>query len=185
MHIGAAVLASLALAAPALADVIVVDGDTLKVDGATYRLWGIDAPEQSQICADGLPAGALASDVLRNLVAGKNIACEPRSTDRYGRMIGVCRADGLDLGAMMVRAGWAWAFVRYSSDYARQEAEARAARVGVHDHSCQKAWDWRRRERGEPSDLPKESSRWKLQTDKCSDKGGLAEVRVSPSERTR
>jgi len=185
MRIGAAVLASLALAAPALADVILVDGDTLKVDGVMYRLWGIDAPEQAQVCADGLPAGTLASDVLRNLVAGKRIACEPRSTDRYGRVIGVCRADGLDLGAMMVRAGWAWAFVRYSSDYTRQEAEARAARVGVHDHNCQKAWDWRRRERGEPSDFPKESSRWQFQVDKCSEEGRPTRVRVSPSERTR
>ena len=42
-----ALAAALALAAsPALAQSArVVDGDTLKVDGVTYRLWGIDAPE--------------------------------------------------------------------------------------------------------------------------------------------
>ena len=51
--------AALALAAsPALAQSArVVDGDTLKVDGVTYRLWGIDAPELAQPCADGWPAG--------------------------------------------------------------------------------------------------------------------------------
>jgi endonuclease YncB( thermonuclease family) len=39
-------------ASPALADSIrVVDGDTLKVDGVTYGLWGIDAPESAQPCA--------------------------------------------------------------------------------------------------------------------------------------
>jgi endonuclease YncB( thermonuclease family) len=45
-----ALAAALALAAsPALAQSArVVDGDTLKVDGVTYRLWGIDAPESGQ-----------------------------------------------------------------------------------------------------------------------------------------
>jgi endonuclease YncB( thermonuclease family) len=40
-------VAALALAAsPAFAESVrVVDGDTLKIDGVTYRLWGIDAPE--------------------------------------------------------------------------------------------------------------------------------------------
>ena len=50
-----ALAAALALAAsPALAQSArVVDGDTLKVDGVTYRLWGIDAPESGQPCAGG------------------------------------------------------------------------------------------------------------------------------------
>lgn len=55
----------------------------------------------------------------------------------------VCRAAGRDLGADMVRAGMAWAFVRYSRDYVAQEGEARAARLGVHLHDCQPAWEWR------------------------------------------
>jgi endonuclease YncB( thermonuclease family) len=54
--------ASLTLAAlPAFAESVrVVDGDTLRVDGVTYRLWGIDAPESGQPCADGWPAGQTA-----------------------------------------------------------------------------------------------------------------------------
>jgi hypothetical protein len=35
----------------------VVDGDTIKLDGTRWRLWGIDAPETHQSCADGWPAG--------------------------------------------------------------------------------------------------------------------------------
>jgi endonuclease YncB( thermonuclease family) len=52
--------AFLALAAlPAFAEPIrVVDGDTLKIDGVTYRLWGIDAPESGQrALTDGPPDG--------------------------------------------------------------------------------------------------------------------------------
>ncbi len=44
--------AFLTLAAlPAYAESVrVVDGDTLKIDGVTYRLWGIDAPRRAN-CA--------------------------------------------------------------------------------------------------------------------------------------
>jgi endonuclease YncB( thermonuclease family) len=74
---------------------------------------------------------------------GKAIACENRGRDRYGRSIGLCRANGEDLGAAMVSAGMAWAFARYSSDYVDQERAALGARLGVHSHDCEKAWDWR------------------------------------------
>ena len=53
-------------------------------------------------------------------------------TDRYGRSVAVCRADGRDLGADMVSAGMAWAFTRYSSDYVSQERAAIGAGIGVH-----------------------------------------------------
>ena len=47
-------------AAPSLAQTI-TDGDTLKMGGATFRLWGIDAPEAKQECPDGWPAGRMAT----------------------------------------------------------------------------------------------------------------------------
>ena len=95
-----ALAAALALAAsPALAQSArVVDGDTLKVDGVTYRLWGIDAPESAQPCADGWPAGRSATEHLRALIGDRHVSCEPRSVDRYGRTVAVCRVDGRDLG---------------------------------------------------------------------------------------
>jgi endonuclease YncB( thermonuclease family) len=77
-------------------------------------------------------------------MAGASIRCELKDTDRYGRSVGLCRADGRDLGAAMVTAGMAWAFTRYSSDYIDKERAALGARAGVHAHDCDKAWDWRR-----------------------------------------
>ena len=130
------------LSLPALAGVRVVDGDTIVLDGTRWRLWGIDAPESKQWCGD-YPAGVQATAVLEKLMRGRTIACEDRGGDRYGRRIGLCRADGDDLGAAMVRLGQAWAFVHYSRDYIAQEAKARAERLGVHGHACQPAWQWR------------------------------------------
>jgi endonuclease YncB( thermonuclease family) len=73
---------------------------------------GIDAAEKHQACADGWPAGVEASRVLRELMRGRTVTCEPRTKDRYGRTVALCRADGEDLGAAMVGAGMAWVFTR-------------------------------------------------------------------------
>jgi endonuclease YncB( thermonuclease family) len=84
----------------------VVDGDTLKLDGSTYRLWGIDAPESKQWCGD-YPAGIMATGTLQMLIKGKTVVCKPKATDRYGRTVAICRADGEDLGRAMVQLGMA------------------------------------------------------------------------------
>ena len=132
------------LAQPVAAEgVQAVDGDTIKLNGATYRLWGIDAAEARQTCADGWPAGVEASKALLELMRRRTVTCEPRDRDSYGRTVALCRADGQDLGSAMVRAGMAWAFTRYSSDYVEQEKTAIGVRAGVHAHDCEKPWDWR------------------------------------------
>lgn len=125
----------------------ITDGDTLKLNGVTYWLWGIDAPETKQDCPDGWAAGRLATTHLQALIAGRNVICERKDTDHYGRTVAICRAGGEDLGALMVRDGYAWAFVRYSADYVSQEALARREMLGVHRHGCVPAWDWRAAQR--------------------------------------
>ena len=124
-----------------------IDGDTLKQNGKTYRLHGIDAPELSQTCPDGWPAGRMALTRLLEITNGKTIICQDRDRDRYGRVVAVCWASGEDIGARLVRDGLAWAFLRYSADYAPQEAKAKADRLGIHAHGCQPAWEWRAQKR--------------------------------------
>lgn len=134
------------LLTPAAAQTI-TDGDTLKLNGVIYRLWGIDAPETKQNCPDGWPAGRLAATQLQALIKGRPLVCEAKDTDRYGRTVAICRAGGEDLGALMVRTGMAWAFVRYSSDYVDHETRAKSAGIGVHAHGCVPAWEWRAQQR--------------------------------------
>jgi hypothetical protein len=43
----------------------------------------------------------------------------------------------------MVRAGLAWAFVKYSSTYVQVEAEAKAAKAGLWQGEAQPAWEYR------------------------------------------
>lgn len=128
------------LASPVAAQTV-VDGDTIELDGTRWRLWGIDAPEMDQTCGTWI-AGVASTYALADLMRGKTIACELRGRDRYGRSIGLCRADGRELGTAMVSAGIAWASTRYSSDYIHLERAAIGAHLGVHAHDCMKAWDW-------------------------------------------
>jgi endonuclease YncB( thermonuclease family) len=143
---GTVAMIALLLATPAAAQ-RVIDGDTIEMDGTRWRLWGIDAPETHQACVDGWRAGLEATAAMRKLMEGRTVVCELRGHDRYKRSIGLCRADGEDLGAEMVSTGMAWAFTRYSSDYIGQERAAIGAQLGVHAHDCIKAWDWRARGR--------------------------------------
>lgn len=141
MRISALLLALLASASATAQTVS--DGDTLKIGGQRYRLFGIDAPEARQTCSDGWPAGRLAASHLQSLIAGRSVTCQAKDRDRYGRTVAVCFAGGVDLGERMVRDGYAWAFARYSQNYVDEEARARGARLGIHAHGCVSAWEWR------------------------------------------
>lgn len=136
-------LLSMMASASASAQTAVIDGDTIRVNGQPFRIFGIDAPEKVQWCGDDYPAGELSARTLEKLVQNGKVTCEPKGTDRYLRTLAVCRVDGVDLGKTMVRLGYAWAFTRYSQDYVDQEAAGRKERLGVHAHGCVPAWDWR------------------------------------------
>lgn len=143
----------------------VVDGDTLRVDGRTFRLWAIDAPELVQACErDGLnyACGRAAAAYLRTLLtpaiptgdrtvdaAAAQVVCEPRASDQYGRVAALCRAGTMDLGAEMVRAGWALVLVRHGADYAAEEEDARTNLRGLWAGAFDAPWDWRAKRLGE------------------------------------
>lgn len=111
----------------------VVDGDSLRIDGVAIRLNGVDALEAAQTCG-GRACGQEATQALRRLVAaqpGGLVICIERTKDRWQRVVATCRANGLDLGAGMVLAGYAKAFRRYSNEYVFEETAAMQARAGA------------------------------------------------------
>jgi len=72
------------------------------------------------------------------------VACDQRDVDRYGRIVGVCRAGLEDLNSWMVANGWALAYRRYSRTYVGQEDSARAAKRGIWRGTFMMPWEWRR-----------------------------------------
>lgn len=131
--------------ARAINEARIIDGDTLVLNNIHYRLEGIDAPESTQLCGvDSWHAGAVSASYLRALVRDRHIICRATGDGKYGRTLGLCYADGIDVGSEMVRAGYAYAYTHYSKRYIVEEAFAKAEGRGVHAHACQLPWEWRR-----------------------------------------
>ncbi len=105
----------------------IIDGDTVIGPGGRHiRLTGVDAPELSQ------PWGQQARECLAHLIGGRVVVIKYEGVDIYGRALARLEAPGpegpLDLNALLVRKGCAWAT---SEKYAGEEARARAARRGL------------------------------------------------------
>jgi endonuclease YncB( thermonuclease family) len=110
------------------------DGDSLRIDDVSFRLFGIDAPELNQTCSRGRqhwPCGSEAHKQLQALIAGKQVRCTPVDKDQHGRLVARCITRDTDLNRAMVERGYAVAFRRYSSDYVEAEAKAKAAGLGL------------------------------------------------------
>ena len=108
----------------------IVDGDTLVLDGKRIRLVGIDAPELRQVCqrqGRDWPCGTEAKGYLAALIGDARTMCEADGSDKYGRLLAVCRVDNRDLNVAMVDGGYAIAF----GDYETEEAVARHKRLGL------------------------------------------------------
>jgi len=132
---------------PLTGDVRVVDGDTIVVGETRIRLEGIDAPETAQTCRrkwfGWWPCGTAATEALVKLIGAKPVTCQPNGLDKYGRTLATCFVDSHDINAQMVRLGYAWAFVRYSASYVKEEAAAKAEGVGIWQGEAMPAWEFR------------------------------------------
>jgi endonuclease YncB( thermonuclease family) len=127
---------------------VVIDGDTILLNGQRVRLEGLDAPESAQVCErSGVPwpCGADATLALRLRLEGREVRCADLGRDRFGRILGQCWVGEEDVGAWLVREGWAVAYTRYSWRYLPQEIAARWDGRGLWGGRFENPEDWRRR----------------------------------------
>jgi endonuclease YncB( thermonuclease family) len=108
------------------------EGDQLQIGNHRIRLGGIDAPAVDQLClntkSERWACGAAARDELIKRFEGKSWTCHTRAvTDRRGRTVARCEADGEDIQKWLVSNGWALAATRISRDYEADEKAAREA----------------------------------------------------------
>ena len=104
----------------------VIDGDTFVASGLQIRLWGIDAPER------GEPLYEYSRLILEQILQSGALSCAPVDRDRTARVVMHCRSDEADIGALMVRAGFARDHVRYSKGfYAEEQDAAQSAGAGL------------------------------------------------------
>jgi endonuclease YncB( thermonuclease family) len=159
----ALVLALLSLSAASAAPggsqgrAVVIDGDTLEIAGTQIRLAGIDAPELDQPCSTGgdvraagsatYRCGEDAAAALAGRIGSDPVVCEPQAPADSSVFMAVCQLNGEDLGAWMVRTGWARAYPASGSAYAAEEKAAQAAPAGIWRGDFLNPWDWRREQR--------------------------------------
>lgn len=110
----------------------IVDGDTLKMDGTSIRLFGIDAPEISD-----WPWGPRARSALEDLTDGQTVTCLQRDIDRDGRAVATCAtAETPDLAEALIAAGHAITNHRLTDGtelhrpYLAAERDAQGAGIG-------------------------------------------------------
>lgn len=88
------------------------DGDTLTVLTSNrqvkVRLSEIDAPELKQ------PFGTRSRQSLAMLCFQQPAIVESSSKDRYGRVLGRVRCNGVDANAFQVERGMAWVYVKFA-----------------------------------------------------------------------
>jgi endonuclease YncB( thermonuclease family) len=149
----------------------VIDGDTIRMGDVSLRLWGIDAPEQDQLCraATGEPfeCGAVAGEHLASLISDKLVSCGPPvdeegrrlppaelpvPAETYGRPIVTCRMNTdkgeIDIAQVMVRDGFAHLYQDedgITSVYQADLQQAVAAGAGLHasGDGLFPPWAWR------------------------------------------
>lgn len=127
----------------------VISGDTLVLAGGRYfRLFGIDAPENNQTCADqvGRPyrCGRQAAAWLSGWLQDNELACKVMQQDNKGNMIGTCSLGAYDIGAALVNAGWAVVYSKHTDIYLPYQVQAQNNARGLWQGEFYMPWDWRK-----------------------------------------
>ena len=126
----------------------VISGDTLVISGHYFRLFGIDAPESNQTCADGngrpYHCGQQASAWLKSWLQDNELECRVMQRDENGNMIGVCSLGAYDIGAALVNAGWAVVYSKHTDIYTPYQTQAQNNGRGLWQGEFYMPWDWRK-----------------------------------------
>lgn len=92
--------------------VVVLDGDTIIVQGEHIRLLGINAPEMKGKCREESVRALRARSRLMELLKASTIDIDRNGFDRYRRTLASVSADGNPVGDVLMREGLARKWVQ-------------------------------------------------------------------------
>jgi endonuclease YncB( thermonuclease family) len=134
-------LATLAVLPAAAAEIHgparVVDGNTIEIGGGAVRLFGIAAPEDTQICTRGgqpWRCGQEAGWALAARIERHWVTCDELTRDEKGLPEAICfigGRNGINLNRWMIASGWAVVDRATSTEHTDEEDGARRNRLGV------------------------------------------------------
>ena len=139
----------------------VSDADTIKISNYKIRLHGIDAPEKKQICQkpylnlgffslyEDYLCGEFTTNKLREFIEN-DLIIECRVNDEkdfFGRYLGICFKNNININQWLVENGYAVAFTKYSKDYVIFEEIAKNNKVGIWSGKFLMPWEWRKKKK--------------------------------------
>ena len=128
----------------------VVTASTLYLNGINIKMYGVDAPDISQTCANhhgaGYYCGKEARKWLQDWINNREVSCHILGEIENGWATGACFVDDnkYDVAAVVVNAGWAVAYTKNTAIYVDYERQAKANRRGLWAGTFYKPWDWRK-----------------------------------------
>ena len=132
---------------------IVMDGDTIKINGEKIRFGGIDAPEsyfmgKKQTCFEDnkkIFCGQISKDKLIEKIGNNSVNCKiEKNKDKYKRSIGECFIKEESLSVFMVRNGYAFDWPYYSKGkFANDQEYAKINKLGFWNMKFEYPWEWK------------------------------------------
>jgi len=126
---------------------IVTDGDTIRIGDERIRFSGIDAPEIKQTCIYQemeFKCGEFSKNLLIEKISNQQVSCIRESTDQYGRTLAECFLGKESLSSYLVREGYAFAYRRHSDKFILDEEYAQSKGNGMWSMDFMFPWDFRK-----------------------------------------
>ena len=126
---------------------IVTDGDTIRIGDERIRFSGIDAPEIKQTCIYQeieFKCGEFSKNLLIEKISNQELSCIRESTDQYGRTLAECFVGKESLSSYLVREGYAFAYRKYSDKFIPDEEYAQSKGNGMWSMDFMFPWDFRK-----------------------------------------
>jgi micrococcal nuclease len=126
----------------------VIDGDTIEFNcngkKEKIRIIGIDTPETVHPRKPVECFGPEASKKMKEFALNKKVALKKSKTSnnrgRYGRLLRYIEINGKDIGAELIKQGYAFSYKKCSHDkfkrYNQFEAEAKENAIGLWSDTC-------------------------------------------------
>ena len=138
-------------------EAVVVDGDTVKINGKKIRFGGIDAPEsyyrgKKQTCIEDnkkVFCGQISKDKLIEKIGTNSVNCKiEKKKDIYKRLVGECFIKEESLSVFMVRNGYAFDWPYYSErKFEKDQEYAKMNKLGIWNMKFEYPWIWRKKVR--------------------------------------
>ena len=126
---------------------IVTDGDTIRIGDERIRFSGIDAPEIKQTCIYQeieFKCGEFSKNLLIEKISNQEVSCIRENTDQYGRTLAECFVGKESLSSYLVREGYAFAYRKYSNKFILDEEYAQSKGNGMWSMDFMFPWDFRK-----------------------------------------